>query len=97
MVEKKKKSGLDETWVVLSWLILCRNSLKELTGTCFQRFKALTLAYVLMLQHYPDKLVLQIAEFGDEESKQPAQEVTILLFLLAATERRWAEKKRDKK
>lgn len=50
-----------------------------------------------MLQHYPDKLVLRIAEFGAEESKQPAQEVTALLFLLAATEGRWAEKKHDKK
>lgn len=67
---------------------MCRKSLKELSGTCFQYTKAVTLASVLMLQHYPDKLVLRIAEFGAEESKQPAQEVTALLFLLAATEGR---------
>lgn len=50
-----------------------------------------------MLQHYPDKLVLRIAEFGAEVCKQPAQEVTALLFLLAATEGRWEGKKHDQK
>lgn len=89
MVKKTTQNpGLNGTWVVLSGLILCRNSLNELTGTCFQLIKAVTLACVLVLQHHPDKLVLRIAEFGAEESKQPAQEVTVPLFLLAATEGR---------
>lgn len=50
-----------------------------------------------MLQHHPDKIILRTAEFRAEESKQPDQEVTALLFLLAVTEGRWAEEKRDKK
>lgn len=36
----------------------------------------------------PSKLVLGIAEFGAEESKHPAQEVTGPLFLLPSTEER---------